>query len=132
MKMKREELMEYLESNFNVLESLVAELNSWNNCLEHLEFWENEESTLQEFFGSDLINFIQKIKYGDYNVSDDYFRFNGYGNLDSYSYKEMKEEIIDEIEEIINCLEEYYYNIYIDDSTVQEYVDSLESEEEEE
>ena len=128
--MKREELKEYLESNFDVLEGLIAELNSWNGCLEHLEFWENEEDILQELFGSDLINFIQRIKYGDYNVDDDYFRFNGYGNLDSYSYCEMKKEIIDEIEEIIDCLEEYHNNIYVDDNTLQEYVDSLESKEE--
>lgn len=128
--MKREELKKYLEGNFEVLEGLVMELNSWNNCLEYLEFWENEEDTLQELFGSDLINFIQRIKYGNYDVNDVYFKFNGYGNLDSYSYKEMKEEIIDSIEEIINCLEEYHYNIYIDDSIVQEYVDGLENEEE--
>ena len=128
--MKREELKEYLKNNFEVLEGLVMELNSWGRCLEHLEFWENEEDTLQELFGNDLINFVQKIKYGDYDINDSYFKFNGYGNLDSYSYKEMKEEIIGEVDEIINCLEKYYYGVYIDDSTVQEYVDSLvESEE---
>ena len=128
--MKKEELKEYLKNNFEVLEGLVMELNSWGRCLEHLEFWENEEDTLQELFGNDLINFVQKIKYGDYDINDSYFKFNGYGNLDSYSYKEMKEEIIGEVDEIINCLEKYYYGVYIDDSTVQEYVDSLvESEE---
>lgn len=128
--MKREELKKYLENNFEVLEGLVMELNSWNNCLEYLEFWENEEDTLQELFGNDLMRFVQSIKYGDYDINDSYFKFNGYGNLDSYSYKEMKEEIIDSIEEIINCLEEYHYDIYIDDSIVQEYVDGLENEEE--
>lgn len=49
------------------------------------EIFENDENTLQMFFGNDILRAIQATQYGKYNYHDNYITFNGYGNLDSFS-----------------------------------------------
>ena len=49
---------------------------------------------------------IRAICYGDYNYNDDYIRFNGYGNIDSYTKAERDDEIKSCIDEIVDRLME--------------------------
>ena len=130
--MKKENLIkEYLLNNDDVLLDVVSELNSWNGCLENLDFWENDEEFFNTFFDNPM-EAIRATYYGNYNYNDDYVKFNGYGNIDSYSEYERIEEIKDNIDDIVDNLIECYYNIYINEELENLILELLEEEEEEE
>lgn len=129
--MKKNEIREYLLNNEETLLEVVSELNSWNGCLENLDFWENDEEFFNTFFDNPM-DAIRATYYGNYNYNDDYVKFNGYGNIDSYSEYERIEEIKDNIDDIVENLVEYYYNIYINEELENLILELLEEEEEEE
>ena len=127
--MKKEKIREYLLNNEETLLDVVSELNSWNGCLENLEFWENDEEFFNTFFDNPM-EAIRATYYGDYNYNDEYVKFNGYGNIDSYSEYERIEEIKNNIDDIVDNLIEYYYNIYINEELENLLLELLEEEEE--
>ena len=127
--MKKEKIREYLLNNEDVLLDVVSELNSWNGCLENLDFFENDEEFFNTFFENPM-EAIRATYYGNYNYNDDYVKFNGYGNIDSYSEYERIEEIKDNIDDIVENLVEYYYNIYINEELENLILELLEEEEE--
>ena len=129
--MKKNKIREYLLNNEDVLLDVVSELNSWNGCLENLDFWENDEEFFNTFFDNPM-EAIRATYYGNYNYNDDYVKFNGYGNIDSYSEYERIEEIKDNIDDIVDNLIECYYNIYINEELENLILELLEDEEEEE
>ena len=129
--MKKNEIREYLLNNEDVLLDVVSELNSWNGCLENLDFWENDEEFFNTFFDNPM-EAIRATYYGNYNYNDDYVKFNGYGNIDSYSEYERIEEIKDNIDDIVDNLIECYYNIYINEKLENLILKLLEEDEEEE
>lgn len=53
----------------------------------------NDEDFFATFYPNpgDGIKVAQAIFYGDYNYSHEYVKFNGYGNLQSISYFEIKD-----------------------------------------
>ena len=116
--MKKEKIREYLLNNEEILLDVVSELNSWNNCLENLDFWENDEEFFNTFFDNPM-EAIRATYYGDYNYNDEYVKFNGYGNIDSYTEYERIEEIKDNIDDIVYCLIEYYEYIIIFDKNLE-------------
>ena len=126
--MKKEKIREYLLNNEETLLDVVSELNSWNSCLDNLDFWENDEEFFNTFFDNPM-EAIRATYYGNYNYNDDYVKFNGYGNIDSYSEYERIEEIKDNIDDIVDNLIEYYYNIYINEELENLILELLEEEE---
>ena len=129
--MREEKIREYLLNNEEILLEVVSELNSWNGCLENLDFWENDEEFFNTFFDNPM-EAIRATYYGNYNYNDDYVKFNGYGNIDSYSEYERIEEIKDNIDDIVENLVECYYNIYINEELENLILELLEEDEEEE
>ena len=128
--MRKNKIREYLLNNEDVLLDVVSELNSWNGCLENLDFWENDEEFFNTFFDNPM-EAIRATYYGNYNYNDDYVKFNGYGNIDSYSEYERIEEIKNNIDDIVDNLIECYYNIYINEELENLILELLEEEEEE-
>ena len=128
--MKKENLIkEYLLNNEDVLIDMVQELNSWNGCLDWLEFFENDGDFFESFFENKL-DAVRATFYGDYKFNDDYVRFNGYGNLESFSEYDMIEEIKDSIDEIVeNLIEEHDGYLYLSDD-IKEIFEEAEEEEE--
>ena len=127
--MKKENLIkEYLLNNEDVLIDMVQELNSWNGCLDWLEFWENDGDFFESFFENKL-DAVRATFYGDYKFNDDYVRFDIYGNLESFSEYDMIEEIKNSIEEIVENLIEYKDNICISDGNLEEIFEEEEEEE---
>lgn len=80
---------------------ILREVNSWDDSMEHLNFYENEDSNLEMFFGNDIGVLAREITYGDYHYTDDFFLLNGYGNLESYTDYETEEEILANEEDIL-------------------------------
>lgn len=129
--MKKNEIREYLLNNEDVLSDVVSELNCWNGCLDYLEFFENDEEFFNTYFNSPM-EAIRATYYGDYNYNDDYVRFNGYGNIDSYDEYEKNEEIKDCIDDIVDNLIEYYDCIGIYNEELEDLLEEYSEENEEE
>jgi hypothetical protein len=53
--------------------------------------------------GKEPIEIIRMTAYGDFNYSHDYFRFDGYGNLESLSYL-TSENLPELIENIVDAI----------------------------
>lgn len=126
--MKENLVKEYLLENVEVLIDMVQQLNSWNGCLDWLEFWENDGEFFDCVFENKL-DVARAICYGNYNYNDDWVKFDGYGNLVSYTEYEMIEEIKDSIDEIVENLIEYKDCVCISDCNLEEKLFSEESEE---
>lgn len=103
--MLEKKLREYLLNNEDTLTDVVSELNCYNGCLEYLDFFENDKEFFKAYFNNPM-EAIRAICYGDYNYNDDYIRFNGYGNIDSYTKAERDDEIKSCIDEIVDRLME--------------------------
>lgn len=123
-----EKIREYLLNNEDVLSDVVSELNCYNGCLEHLDFFENDEEFFKAYFNNPA-EVVRAICYGDYNSMDGYIKVNDYGNIDSYTENERNEEIKDSIDEIADCLVKYYECIEIYN---EELLSLLEEDDEEE
>ena len=135
-KMERIEnqIKEILDGDFDKLTQCIQELNSWNGCLDWLEFYENDDDFFEMFFGNRSLDMLHAMKYGNFDFDDEYVKFNGYGNLDSYSYREVKEEVEDNLDEIVDNLIENKDSIDIRwiDSEIADLLDELDEEDEEE
>lgn len=59
----------------------------------------DDDSINEEFYGKSPMEIIKMTSYGDFNYSHDYYRFDGYGNLESLSYLDASSlpDIIDNI-----------------------------------
>mgnify|MGYP001370473205 CR=1 FL=1 len=120
-----EKIMKYLAKNMEETEKVIRELISWNGSLDYLDFYENDE----EFFNTFFVNphdAIRAVMFGDYNYNDEYVRFDGYGNLDSFTEKEVQDEILYHLEDIAEVLVDEWHNIHIAseelDNLILEYV----------
>ena len=125
-----EKIREYLLNNEDTLTDVVSELNCYNGCLEYLDFFENDKEFFKAYFNNPM-EAIRAICYGDYNYNDDYIRFNGYGNIDSYTKAERDDEIKSCIDEIVDRLIEYYECIEIYDEELLSLLEEDEEAEEE-
>ena len=108
------ELRSYLLENEDELFSVVRELNSYNGSLEHLDFIENEDYMFDCLFENlTAYELATKLHYSDYNINDDYFLINVYGHIISYSEYEAIKEIKVWIDDVIESLLEFYYEIEV-------------------
>lgn len=76
----REELVERLKSvqNKDIVKNAYSVISG-----DHI--YDNDPYTLQELFSGDVAEAIRKVCYGDYRYSDDFFVYDGYGNLESFN-----------------------------------------------
>ena len=122
--MKKEMLLNEIKglllNDFNTLEEVVRELNSWNACLDYLEVYENDEEFFNMFFEGRPAEVARAIYYGDFNYNDEYVKFNGYGDLKTFSEYDYEELLKENIEEIIDCLIEYVGHISINNEELDE------------
>ena len=116
--MEKNEIKKYLLNNEETLLDVVNELNCWNGCLDYLDFWENDDEFFDTYFDSPM-EIIRAIHYGDYNYTDDYVKFSGYGILVSYTEDERYENFKENIDNIVECLMEYLDDIEIYDENLE-------------
>ena len=123
-----ESIKNYLLGNEKELLNIVQEINSYNGSLDNLNFYENDEEFFNTFFADNPMEVARATFYGNYKYCDQYVRFNGYGNLESFDEYEAMQEVKSCIDDIVTCLLECWEELYIDDQLVE----LLEEEEEEE
>ena len=90
----------YFNTNKTELFEIVSQINSYDSSLQHLEFlyMEDLDMYLDGLTPTDIAN---RIFFGDFNPNHEYFRFNGYENLESFDEWELNKELFDNIDEII-------------------------------
>jgi hypothetical protein len=102
--MKKQLLMDLFESNEELLNQTIEELDSYNGYLADNRYYEMD--MLSEFYsGTDPIELLNRAYfgydseswhtdangnkiYGAFNPNREYFSYNGYGNLVSSDYKD--------------------------------------------
>lgn len=114
-----QKLKEYLLNNTDTLYDIVRQINSWDNSLDWLDYFENDEWFLNDMFQS-TADAVRAVCYGKYNYTDDYVKFNAYGNLESCNDLELEHELQDSIDEIIDRLIELKDEIDIYDDELKE------------
>ena len=75
-------IIEYLEDNSLDVEDVNDMIYLWNDCCQegYIMDWDMVEEDLDNMSGFDA---FRLGKFSSVNWSDDYFRYNGYGNLES-------------------------------------------------
>ncbi|WCS68871.1 hypothetical protein Goe17_02550 [Bacillus phage vB_BsuM-Goe17] len=119
----------YLLDNMEELKDVVREVNSWDGKLEHLDYQHNDEDFFNTFFEGEPMKAVRAAVYGDYNYTDDYVKYDGYGNLVSLSEYDMEEELKESIDEITDALESEFYNLTLSDELTALINEEMEEEE---
>ena len=114
------EIKELLLNDMDTLKDVVRELDGWNNCLDYLIVYENDEEFFDMFFKGRPAEVARAIHYGDFNYNDEYIKFNGYGNLETLSEYDYEELLKENVEEVIDCLIEYVEHISIDNEELDD------------
>ena len=118
MELSREAVIDYFEncdsSNFFIAYDLVCAINSYDGSLDEISYYYNDDDFFAMAFGTNVLDAVRAVCYGDYNYSDDYVRFDAYGNLESANmyeimnmYDSYKDEIADKIVELADVYFEY-------------------------
>ena len=130
---KYEEIIEYLKNDIETLKDLVSECNSWNGSLEDYDYYENDEYFFDTYFDNKVNEAVRAVCYGNYKYTDDYVRFNAYGNLDSCNEFELEDDLKDNVEEIFDTWFELYKDNNVDtyDDDFKELVEKYEEKREE-
>ena len=103
--MNKQQAMEKYIDNMNSeeLRELVRDIYTWDGSLDNLEVDPMDEFD-ELMSNSKPTELAQMIQYGDFNINDDWFGFDGYGNLVSYSDSELDDEIEDCKDDIVDVL----------------------------
>jgi hypothetical protein len=85
IKNDRDSILEYLQDLSNdekvqIHNTYCQEIGDGDD-----EIHENDEEFFNTYFESDVMGAVRAASFGNYNYSQDYIKFNGYGNLDTFS-----------------------------------------------
>ena len=106
----------YLEENLEEARDIVSQINGYDESLEELYVYSMSEfDYVIECANLSPTELIDKVQYGDFTTNNDYFTFDGLGNLISYSEYEYEEMIRDSIHEIVERYIELAGHVYADD-----------------
>jgi hypothetical protein len=130
--MKKQLLMDLFESNEELLNQTIEELDSYNGYLADNRYYEMD--MLSEFYsGTDPIDLLNRAFfgydsewwhtdangnkiYGAFNPNREYFSYNGYGNLVSSDYKDYSAYLDDYF---IDAVIDNQDHLYLDDEILK-------------
>lgn len=125
---KKEAIRSYVEQlSRSDLANLLQCINRYDGCFEEETCYDMDEFD-EVLFGHTPMEIAQMIHFGEFNLNDDYFRFDVYGNLESLSGREFSDEAERLESDIINRLVNHYngdtpwadldYLVHADDNKV--------------
>lgn len=103
------------------LRDIVLAINSYDGYFNYLE-WEPMDELDTYLEGDTPTEIIQKAQYGDFNIDDDYFQFDGYGNLVSCDERDWDEQLEEHCDEIAEYLPDFQGDVW--DAKLQELIDA--------
>lgn len=89
------------------------------------EVHDNDEQFFENYFSGNIMEVVRAISYGSYNYTHTYVKFNGYGNLESFSYFRV-EDLCENVETMAEYIADNLHDFYQFD------IEEIEEEEEEE
>jgi hypothetical protein len=96
-----------METKNEKLMELVRQINTYDGSLESMEAQEFDDSFFNTYFKNNPAEAVRATFFGNIqNWTDDYIRFNGYGNLESLSEYDYEKELEENEKEIIERAEE--------------------------
>lgn len=112
-KMTREQaILEYIkECDTDTLLNVVTDVNSYDGYFDGL-VWVDMEELDTYLEGYTPTEIAQKCQFGDFNISDEYFRFDGYENLESCNDWEWKRQVDDSRDEIAEYLLDFKGDVW--------------------
>lgn len=105
----RDKLISFVKDINNLEETrfMIYEVNSYDNSLDYVTYYDNDEDFFDEMYQGSVIEAIRAVCFGNYNFVDNYVKIDGYGNLESCNkwelamyYDTFAEEIVDTIIEL--------------------------------
>ena len=118
-----EEIKNYLLNHVDEIGDIITEINSIDNSLDYLEYWNNDEDFFNTFFYNNPSEAVRSAYYGDYNYCDKYVRFNGYGNLESFNDYDLENEYKDYLDDITKTFLEHYQELCITDKELNNLIE---------
>ena len=110
-----EKMERYLKDNLDEARNIVSQINGWDESLEELYVYSMSEfDYVIECSDLSPTELIDKVLYGDFTTNNDYFTFDGLGNLVSYSEYEYEQLVKEYIPEIVDRYIELSGHIYAD------------------
>lgn len=92
------------------------------------QIYSNDEDFFSTFFADNVMEAVRSVSYGEYDYSDNYVKFNGYGNLESMDYV-TTEDLCNSVETMAEGIADDF-STYSDLFSIDE--DDFEEEDEEE
>lgn len=86
---------------------LIGAYNEFSDEIGWEPYYNNDDEL---FCDMDPMEAVRCTYYGNYNFMDEYAKFNGYGNIDTYSTYQVRENIMNEDEFLSWCYDNYYYD----------------------
>lgn len=105
---RKQAIRSYVEQlSGSELADLLQYMNSYDGSFEESTYYDMD--SFDEFMSNYTPSEIARmIHFGEFNPNDDYFRFDGYGNLESLDWQEISDEAESLESDIINHLANYY------------------------
>lgn len=99
-------LIEVLENDDNNgvddILNIIYDIDNYDCSLEDLRYYENDEYFFNTYYCDNPMEVARACTYGNYNFMDAYVKINAYGNLTSVCYYDLKRELKESMDEIIN------------------------------
>ena len=116
MELSRQAILDFITdtNNFDSTFDLVNCINSYDGSLDDIYYYFNDDDFFAMVFGTNVLDAVRAVCYGDYRYTDDFVRLDAYGNLESANmyeiiaqYEMNKEEIADKVIELADVCEDY-------------------------
>ena len=108
-----------LRSDMHLTMDIVGQLNSLNGSFETYTLY-NMDDFNEIMEGYTPTELAERIFFGDFNINDDYFYFNGYGNLESITEYDMEGHFEMIIDEVVDSMIYHYDDLYIDNNELND------------
>lgn len=124
----KNKIKEMLKNDEYLTMDMVSQLNSLNGSFETYVLYNmcDFDEMMEGYTPTEL---AQRIFFGDFNINDDYFYFNGYANLESITEWGMEGHFEPIINELVDSMLYHYTDLYIDneelDDLINEYLEKM-------
>ena len=110
-----------LRSDMHLTMDIVGQLNSLNGSFETYVLY-NMDDFNEIMEGYTPTELAERIFFGDFNINDDYFYFNGYGNLESITEYDMEGHFEMIIDEVVDSMIYNYNDLDIDNDNLNDLI----------
>ena len=108
------------KDNVNKVYDMIIDINGYNNSLDYLYYYRNNQEFFDTFFYYDTLELLKSVEEGEYNYRDEYVKINQFGGLISGNIYDIYDDYILYIDEIIEAIEYIFNNE--DGHTTKKYI----------